>query len=88
LQDRESLHPANYNGCNHAKQELQRRRNLQVTTPESAGRMFFSKYTTPDRSFTATLLSSEQQYRQQPSGQNQQKSSGKYTHQDTNQISG
>jgi hypothetical protein len=47
LQDGESPHPASYRGCNHAKQELLRRRNRRATTPGSAGRTFFSEYTTP-----------------------------------------
>jgi hypothetical protein len=47
--------------------------------------MFFSKYTTPDRSFAAALHTSNQQ---QPLQQKQQQSSGKIMHQDTNQISG
>jgi hypothetical protein len=57
LQDCESPHPAIYRGCNYAKQELQRRRNPRVTTQVSAGRTFFSKYTTPDRLFAAPISS-------------------------------
>jgi hypothetical protein len=84
----EWLHLVNYRGCNHEKQELQHRRNLWMTTLGSAGRMFFSKRTTPDQSFAAALCSSDQQHPQQPSQQKKQESSGKNMHQDTNQISG
>jgi hypothetical protein len=88
LQDRESPHPASYRERSHAKQELQRRRNLQVTTPGSA-RTFLLEITTPDRSFTAALQSSNQQHPQQPSPPPPPKeSSGKNMQQDTNQISG
>jgi hypothetical protein len=53
----------------------------------SAGKTFFSKYTTPDRSFTTALHSSHQQHVQQPSQQKQQQSSGLSMYQDTNKIS-
>jgi hypothetical protein len=50
--------------------------------------MFFSKHTTPDRSFAAALRSSDEQHRQEPSEQKQQQSSGNNTHQDIDQTSG
>jgi hypothetical protein len=63
LQDGESPHPTSYRDCSHAKQELQRRRNLGATTEGSAGRIFFSKFTAPDRSFPAALASSDRHHR-------------------------
>lgn len=53
-----------------------------ATTPASAGRMLLSIYITLDRSFRAALRSSDQQHRQP------QQTSGKNTHQNTNQMSG
>jgi hypothetical protein len=55
LKDDDSPHPANYRGCSHAKEELQRRENQSTTNQESSGRFFFSKYTTPERSFPSVL---------------------------------
>jgi hypothetical protein len=55
-QDGQSPHLATYRGCIYAKQELERRRTLRATQG-SAGRTFFSKYTTPDRSFAAAISS-------------------------------
>jgi hypothetical protein len=49
---------------------------------------FFSKYTTHNHPFAAALLRFDQQHPQPPSQQKQQQSSGKNTHQDTNQASG
>jgi hypothetical protein len=63
-------------------------KNLQATTPGSAGRTFFTKHTTPDRSFVAALRSSDEQHRQEPSEEKQQQSSGNTKHQDINQTSG
>jgi hypothetical protein len=75
-------------GCNRAKRESHRRRKLRATTPGSAGRTFFSKYTTHDRTFTAALRSSDQQHRQQPSQQKPATVFRKNTHRDTNEIPG
>jgi hypothetical protein len=46
------------------------------------------KYTSPARSFTAAIRSYNQQHWQQPTQQKHKQSSGRNTHQDTNQISG
>jgi hypothetical protein len=70
------------------KKELECRWNLLATTPGSAGRTFFLKYTITDRSFAAPLHSSNQQHQQQPSQQRKQHSSGKHMHQDINRTSG
>jgi hypothetical protein len=47
-------HPASYQGCGHAKGELQRRR-AQGTPKASSGRTFFSKFTSPEQSYVAAL---------------------------------
>jgi hypothetical protein len=88
LQDGELLHPVNYRGCSHAKQELKCRRNLWVTAHGSAWRTVFIEYITPDRTFSAALHSSNQQHPWQPLQQKQWQSSGKNTHHDINQITG
>jgi hypothetical protein len=54
----------------------------------TAGRTFFSEYTTPNQSFAAALHSSDQQHPQQPSQQKQQVFRKKNIHQNTNKISG
>jgi hypothetical protein len=58
LKDGESLHATNYRGCSYAKEELQRRKNQRILNQGSSGRTFFSKYTTPKRSFASALRSS------------------------------
>jgi hypothetical protein len=47
-------HPASYHGCSHVKGELQRRR-AHWAPKGSSGRMIFSKFTSPEQSFTAAL---------------------------------
>jgi hypothetical protein len=58
LKDGESPHPTNYRGCSYAKEELQRRKNQRISNQGSSGTSFFSKYTTPERSFASALRSS------------------------------
>jgi hypothetical protein len=47
----------NYRGCSDAKEKLQRRKNQRMTKKGSSGRNFFSKYSTPKRSFASALHS-------------------------------
>jgi hypothetical protein len=73
LKDGESPHPTNYRGCSYAKEELQRRKNQRISNQGSSGRTFFSKYTTPERSFASAVRSSVEP--KQPS-ENQKESTG------------
>jgi hypothetical protein len=57
LKDGESRHPTNYRGCSYAKEELQRRKNQRISNQSPSGRIFFSKYTTPERSLASVLHS-------------------------------
>jgi hypothetical protein len=63
-----SPHPTNYMGCSYAKEELKRRKNRRMSNQRSSGRLFFSKYTTPKRSF-ASALSSSVESKQHPENQ-------------------
>jgi hypothetical protein len=47
-------HPANYRGCRHAKEELQRKK-LQRAPKPTTGRVFFSDTVTPGVSFATAL---------------------------------
>jgi hypothetical protein len=60
LLEGEKPHPANYRGCRHAKEELQRRK-LQRAPKITTGRAFTSHLTTPSFSFTAALRGSAAQ---------------------------
>jgi hypothetical protein len=60
LGDGEEPHPSNYRGCRHAKEELQMRR-AQIAPKPATGRVFSSKYTTPNVSFAAVLGTKMQQ---------------------------
>jgi hypothetical protein len=60
LVEREKLHPANYRGCRHVREELQRRK-LQRTPKTTSGRVFSSNLTTPCVSFMAALQGSTAQ---------------------------
>jgi biotin synthase-related radical SAM superfamily protein len=55
MKDGESPYQASYTGCNHAKQELQRKRNLQATTHGSEKRMFFSEFEKRNGSLAAAF---------------------------------
>jgi hypothetical protein len=54
LVEGEKSHPASYQGCRHAKGDMQRRK-AQRAPKGSSGRMFFSKFTSPDQSHAAAL---------------------------------
>jgi hypothetical protein len=85
LKDRESPHPTNFRGCSYAKEELQRRKNQSMSNQGSSGRTFFSKYTTPERSYASALRSSVES--KQPS-ENQKKSAGSQKKQVANKALG
>jgi hypothetical protein len=53
----EKVHPANYHGCRHAKEQLQKRKS-QRTPKTTTGRVFSSNLTTPGVSFVAALQGS------------------------------
>jgi hypothetical protein len=54
LAEGEKPHPANYRGCRHAREELQRRK-AQRAPKTATGRVFCSNLTTPGVSFAAAL---------------------------------
>jgi hypothetical protein len=54
LAEGENPHPANYWGCRHAKEEMQKKK-LQRTHKTTTGRLFSSKLYTPGMSFVAAL---------------------------------
>jgi hypothetical protein len=60
LAEGEKAHPANYRGCRHAKEELQKRKS-QRTPKTTTGRVFSSILTTPGISFAAALRGSTAQ---------------------------
>jgi hypothetical protein len=60
LGEGEKAHPANYRGCRHAKEELQKRK-LQRTPKTTTGKVFSSNLTTPGISFAAALRGSTAQ---------------------------
>jgi hypothetical protein len=65
LSEGEKPHPANYRGCRHAKEELQKKKS-QRTPKTTVGRVFSSALTTARVSFAAALWGSrEQQQRPQ-----------------------
>jgi hypothetical protein len=59
LAEREKAHPANYRGCRHAKEHLQKRKS-QGTPKTTTGRAFSSNLTTTGVSFAAALRGSTQ----------------------------
>jgi hypothetical protein len=69
LAEGEKAHPANYRGCRHAKEELQKRKT-QRTPKTTTGRVFSSKVTTPGVSFAAALRGRNEQ-QQRPLNQDQ-----------------
>jgi hypothetical protein len=85
LKDGESPHPTNYRGSSYAQEELQRRKNQRISKQRSSGRIFFSKYTTPERSFASALRISVES--KQPS-ENQKESAGPRKNQVANKASG
>jgi hypothetical protein len=64
LAEGEKPHPANYRGCRHAREELQRRKAQRA--PKTATGRVFSNLTTPGVSFAAALRGSAAQQQQQP----------------------
>jgi hypothetical protein len=54
LAEGEKAHPANYQGCSHAKEEIQKRK-VQRAPKLATGRVFSSTLTTPGVSFAAAL---------------------------------
>jgi hypothetical protein len=54
LVDGEKLHPSNYRGCTHTKEEIGRRK-VQRIPKNIMGRVFSSNYTMPGLSFAAAL---------------------------------
>jgi hypothetical protein len=60
LLEGEEPHPANYRGCRHAKEELQKKKSQRSLKP-TAGRVFSSKLIIPGVSFAAALQGSTTQ---------------------------
>jgi hypothetical protein len=54
LAEVEKAHPANYRGCRHAKEELQKK--LQGKSMNTTGRVFSSTFIKPQLPFTARLI--------------------------------
>jgi hypothetical protein len=54
LVEGEKAHPANYRGCRHPKEELQKRKS-QRTPKTTTGRVFSSNFTTPGITFMVVL---------------------------------
>jgi hypothetical protein len=50
----EKPHPANYRGCRHAKEEMQKKKS-QRTSRTTTGKVFFSNFTTTGLSFAAAI---------------------------------
>jgi hypothetical protein len=67
LVDGEKLHPANYRGCSHVKEELQKK--LQRAPKITTGRVFSSVRTTPGISFVVALRGSGDQQQQPQANQ-------------------
>jgi hypothetical protein len=65
LADGEKPHPANYRGCSHAKEELQKKK-LQRAPKITKERVFSSVRTTPGVSFAVALRGSGDQQQPQP----------------------
>jgi hypothetical protein len=65
LREGEKPHPANYRGCRHAKEELQKKKT-QRTPNTTTGRVFSSNITTPGLSFAAALRGGTAQQQQDP----------------------
>jgi hypothetical protein len=63
LAEGEKIHPANYRGCRHAKEEMQKKKS-QRTPRITTGRLFPCDLITPGVSFTAALLSRTEEQQQ------------------------
>jgi hypothetical protein len=68
LAEGEKPHPANYRGCRHAKEELQKKKT-QKSPKNTTGRVFTSTPTTPGVSFAAALRGRKEDQQQPPAGQ-------------------
>jgi hypothetical protein len=55
LAEGENLHPANYRGCRHAKEEVQKKKSQRTLRTTYKGRMLSSNFTTPGVYFTVGL---------------------------------
>jgi hypothetical protein len=64
----EKPHPANYRGCRHAKEELQKKKS-QKSRKNTTGRVFTSTPTTPGVSFAAALRGRKEDQEQPPARQ-------------------
>jgi hypothetical protein len=63
LAEGEKPHPANYRGCRHAEEEMQKKKS-QRTPRTTMGRVFSSNLTTPGMSFTAVLQGKTEEQQQ------------------------
>jgi hypothetical protein len=63
----EDHYPANYRGCRHEEEELQKK-NTQRAPKSTTGRVFCSNRTSPGVSFAATVRGNTQQELQEPPG--------------------
>jgi hypothetical protein len=68
LAEGEKAHPANYRGCKHAREELQKRK-AQKTPKTTSGRVFSSNIITPGVSFAAALQDNRDQQQQPQANQ-------------------
>jgi hypothetical protein len=64
LLEGENPHPANYRGCRHTKEKLQKKTAQRAPKP-TTGRVFSATRTTPGVSFASALRGSTQQVQQQ-----------------------
>jgi hypothetical protein len=69
LAEGEKPHPANYWGCRHAKEELQKKKKIQRAPKTTTGRVFSSARTAPGVSFAAALRGSGGQQQQPQANQ-------------------
>jgi hypothetical protein len=65
LEEGEKLHPANYRGCRHAKEEMLKKKKPQETPQSKTGRVFSSNFRRPNVTFAAALQDQTKQPRQQ-----------------------
>jgi hypothetical protein len=63
LAEGENPHPANYRGCRHAEEEMQKKKS-QRTPNTTTGRLIPSKLTTPGMSFAAALRGKTEEQQQ------------------------
>jgi hypothetical protein len=68
LAEGEKPHPTNYQGCSHAKEELQRKKS-QKSPKTTMGSVFSSTLTAPGVSFVVALRGSRKQHQRPPAFQ-------------------